>query len=377
MRLHDRMVGSFFLRVMLFCIVGFIVIFVLADLFEKMDGFLDNQARWSSIARFYLYKLPDIVRLTLPIDVLLATLFTLGVLGKNNEMVALLSSGISMVRIGLPILLLAFLGMAASALLSEWVVPQSNARMQRIKRVEIEKHPPIDAPVRYDFNYRGRSGTVYHIRVLNTETRTMKGVTLSQAHDGRVVMRLDAEQARWVDHLWEFENGVYRTFGPESPAVPDAAEQPGRLLERPGDEKAEAFRSMRLPDLEETPEDLARIEPKPDEMNYRELRRYVERVRRSGGKVNDYVVDMYAKLADPVTIVVLAMLGIGLSARKKRSSLAAGFGLTLVIGFSYLALSEIGEALGKNETLPPILAAWVCQALFGAAGVFFLARANR
>lgn len=368
MRLHDRLVLSLFLRVILLCLVSFVVVFVLADLFEKMDNFIDHQARWSAVGRFYVYKLPEIVRLTLPVDVLLATLFTLGVLARNNEIVALLSSGVSLLRIAAPILVLAALAVGVSALLAERVVPQTNARMLRIRRVEIDKRPPVDSPIRHDFSYRGEGGFLYYVRVLNLETHRMTGVTVHQYQDGKVRARLDAQSAEWRDGGWEFRNGYYRTFPLAVPSADSSTAPP---------EEAAPFRTMRLDELRDTPEDLARIEPEPEAMNHAQLRAYVQRVQASGGPVNDALVDMHSKVSYPITSFVLAVLGVGLAASKRKSSLAAGFGLTLVIAFAYLAISEIGAALGKNETLPPLLAAWIGQILFGVAGLVLLLRSNR
>jgi lipopolysaccharide export system permease protein len=368
MRLHDRLVLQLFLRVVLICVVSFAVIFVLADLFEKMDDFIDHQARWTMVVRFYGYKLADIVRLTLPVDVLLATLFTLGVMAKNNEIVALLASGVSVLRIAAPILAMAVLTVLLSAVLAEKVVPETNARMLRIRRVEIDKRPPADSPIRHDFSYRGQDGFLYYVRVLNLETRRMTGVTVHQYRAGRVLARLDAQSAEWRDGAWEFHDGFYRTFAAAAPGADSTHAPP---------ERAEPFRVMELPALRDTPEDLARIEPEPDAMNHAQLRDYVQRVRQSGGPVNDYLVDLHSKVSYPFTCLVLAVLGIGLSASKRKSSLAAGFGLTLVISFSYLALSEIGAALGKSETLPPLLASWIGLLLFGSAGIVLLVRANR
>jgi lipopolysaccharide export system permease protein len=368
MRLHDRLVLQIFLRVIILCVISFVVIFVLADLFEKIDDFIDHQAPWTTVLRFYVFKLPEIVRLTLPVDVLLATLFTLGVLAKNNEIVALLASGVSLLRVASPILVLAVCAVGVSGLLAEKVVPETNARMLRLRRVEIDKRPPADAPIRHDFSYRGAGGFLYYVRVLNLETRRMSGVTVHQYRGGRVLARLDAQSAEWKEGGWEFRDGFYRTFA-VPPAGADSAAAPP--------ERAEPFHVLRLPELQDTPEDLARIEPEPDAMNHAALQRYVERVRASGGPVNDFLVDLHSKVSYPFTCLVLAVLGVGLSASKRKASLAAGFGLTLVISFSYLALSEIGAALGKNETLPPLLAAWIGQLLFGAVGLVLMVRANR
>jgi lipopolysaccharide export system permease protein len=413
-RLHDRVVLRLVLKALLFAAVGWAIMWVLIDLFEKIDSFVDHQATTLAIVRFYLYQLPDIVRQTLPVDVLLASMFSLSVLAKNNELVALLASGVSLLRIARPIFVIGILACALSVLLSEKVVPETNRRMQQVRRVEIEKRPPVDAPVRYAVSYRGEGGYLYHIDVLNTEDKTLKGVTVHRYRDGRVVARLLAKSAVWRGDHWEFHDGFYRTFAPpradadssgstgsSSPSAADSAASAGGSAQgaadsmargsagslmpvatpepQPGptEEHAREFHTFRLYDLTETPTDLARLEPEPDEMTYEELRRYVDRVSQSGGNVNDYLVRMNAKLADPFTSLVLAVLGVGLTARKKKASLVAGFGQTLVIGFGYLMLSQIGAALGKNEQLPPFFAAWVGNFIFGTAAVYFLARANR
>jgi len=297
--------------------------------------------------------------------------------------VALLASGVSLLRVARPIFLIALLACALSVLLSEKVVPETNKLMRAIRRVEIEKRPPIDAPIRYAVSYRGQGGYLYHIDVLNTEDQSMKGVAVHRYRDGRVVARLLARDAVWRGSFWEFHDGFYRTFevpaggAGETPARGDTAADASVLPAPAAAEHIEEFKVFRLYDIVETPADLARLEPQPDEMTYRELREYVERTSASGGVVNDYLVRMHAKLADPFTSLVLAALGVGLTARKKKASLVAGFGQTLVIGFGYLMVSQIGAALGKNEQLPPVVAAWIGIFIFGSAAAWFLARANR
>lgn len=373
MRLHDRLAVSLMLRFLLLAVVALSVVFVLVDLFEQIDKFVDNRAPWPTVARFYLYKLPEIVRLTLPVDVLLAVIFALGVMSKNNEIVALLASGVGMLRIALPLLVVAAITVVLSTVLAEKIVPESNSRMLRVERVDIQKRPPLDAPVRHDFSYRGDNGYHYFVRLLDLQAARMTGVTVHQYRDGRVIARLDARSAEWHDGFWEFRDGFYRTFAGERPA----AGAGDTLLQRPAGERAAEFRVLRLPDLRESPQDLARLEPEPEAMDYGELRRHVEKLQASGEGVNDLLVDLHSKISYPLTNLILAVLGVGLSARKKRASLAAGFGLTLVICFAYLAISQIGAALGKNEVLPPLLAAWIGQLLFAAAGGLLVARANR
>jgi len=373
-RLHDRLVLRLWLRVFCICVAGFAILFVLADFFERIDNFIDHRSPVGTVLRYYLFSLPEIVRLTLPVDVVLATLFTFGVMGRNNETIALLASGVSMVRIARPVVLVALLCVGFSALLAERVVPDCNARVSRIKRVEIEKRPPIDDPIRTDFKYRGANGYFYYVRLLDTRSQHMTGVVLHQTRDGRVVQRLDAATADWVGDHWEFHDGFRRTFQAErGPAADSLATSLGA---RPGDKTA-PFHTTRVPDLEETPEALAHVEPDPNAMNYERLHHQIEMVRESGGNPNDFIVSMYTKLSYPWTSLVLALLGIGLSAHKKKASMASGFGLTLVICFSYLAIEQIGAALGKNERLSPLLAAWIANLVYSAVAIVLLTRVNR
>jgi lipopolysaccharide export system permease protein len=361
MRIHDAYVLRLYLRVLLFCVIGFTTVFILIDVFEKIDSFIDNEAKLVDVSRFFAYKIPDMVRLTLPVDVLLATMFTLGVFGRNNELVALIAGGVSLVRIALPMLVMALLAVAASVALAEYVVPETNAAMHRVKRIDIEKRPPLDLPMRHDFTYYGREHYLVFAKRFNTRKQELSDVVVSFVDGGRLTARLDAERGVWRDGLWEFHNGFYRSFADSL-------------------EAAEQFRQPRVyrePRLIETPDELARLEPEPDAMTYGELKRFVQLLELSGAETHAYRVDLHAKLSYPFTILIMALLAVGLSASKKKASIAASFTFTLFIAFGYLIIVGIAEAFGKNGAMPPLLAAWAAPLAAAMASAYFLARVNR
>ena len=73
--------------------------------------------------------------------------------------------------------------------------------------------------------------------------------------------------------------------------------------------------------------------------------------------------------------MILAVIGISFSLRSERSGgIAQGIGAGLVIGFSYWLVFAFGMSLGRSGTLPPLIAAWFGNILFGAASVFLLFR---
>jgi len=364
MRLHDRYVLQLYLKALFFCILALVIIFFLVDLFEKIDDFIDHQARIRDVALFYLYTTPEMARLTLPVSVMLSTILSLGILARQNEIVALLSSGVSMLRLTAPILAVAVGVVGVHALLSELAVPRTNGRMLRVLRVDIEKREPQDARVRHGFVYRGEGDVHYYARTFNTRTRTLRDVTVYRYARGRIVSHIHAETGAWRDGAWEFDNGSYRVFSPDSTGT-------GVV------ENVQHFARRRFPELRETPEDLARLGPEPEAMNYLQLRRHVARLRAAGVEVNDYLVDLDTKISYPLTNLILAILGVGLGASKRKTGLLTGVGLTISIAFAYLALAEFSAALGKNESIPPLLAAWLGPLLFGVASIGLFARANR
>ena len=137
-----------------------------------------------------------------------------------------------------------------------------------------------------------------------------------------------------------------------------------------------SFRRREFPELPEKPEDLAKESIEPEEMRFSELRDYIDKVRRGGGSIDKYQVDLYFKFSFPFTNLIFALIGAALSSAKRKPSMATGFGLTLLISFSYYGILRIGQSLGHSGVLEPFFAAWMGNIVFLAVGMVLLFRAN-
>ena len=144
-----------------------------------------------------------------------------------------------------------------------------------------------------------------------------------------------------------------------------------------GHEQAEAFQRMAINGLGERPDDFAKEGHKPEEMNWFELHNYVERLRASGARVENYVVDLHLKLAFPLICLIVVIIGGALSTRLRMQGAALGFGLSVAISFLYYGIMRAGQALGHNGALPPYIAAWSADALFGSIALVMMAQAQR
>ena len=347
-----------FLRMALLCQSGAITLFLIAEFIERIDDFIEENATLTDATLYFLYKIPHLVFLSVPLTVLLASTFTLILLSRANEVVAMRAGGLSLYRIIAPILL-ASLGISfLTFLANEYVVPHANRRGEYIRRVNIQKTGLRTHAQRDKIWYRSENDTIWQITHYDPLSRKMRGVTLYRMdRRNRLKQRIDAAEAVWAPAKkhWEFRKGVIHDFAGE-----------GKI-------KQKTFRKKVFA-LAEKPEDFKKTGRNPETMNYQELCRYVENLRKSGVDPTRYVVDMWAKISAPFISFVLAFVGAPFCIRSSRSGGAAlGVAIAIGIGAVYLVLFHASLSFGHAGRLPPILAAWGPNAVFLAGGGYFLA----
>ena len=357
MRILDRYLLREFVLFLALGLIGFIVIFVVVDLIEKMDVFLDHKAPWFLVAQYFVNLTPDVVVKMLPVALLLATFLALGQLNKFGELTAMRAGGLSLVRILMPVFAVAAGCVALSLVLGEYVVPAATRARDAIFEERIQHLQRTTPSERADVTYLGRDGRIWLVGLYLVHEQRMHEVSLQEFKTGVLMRRIDAAEASWDGQRWVFVSGYVRRFAQ-------------------GQEQAEGFQRMAVSGLGERPEDFAKQGHKPEEMDWFELRNYVERLRASGARVENYLVDLHLKLAFPLICVIVVMIGAALATRLRMQGAALGFGLSVAISFFYYGILRAGQALGHNGALPPYVAAWGADVLFGAVAVVMLAQAQ-
>lgn len=355
MKLLDRYVLREFLGYLALGLTGFIVIFIVVDVFEKIDVFLDHRAPLPLIARFYAWRAPEVIVQVLPVALLLATFLALGQLNKFGELTAMRSCGLSLIRILAPVFAVAVGAVLGSLALGEMVVPVANRERDTIYEEQIQGIRRAETQERADVTYLGRGGQILYARLYLIAQKRMHEVSMQEFERGELRRRLDAAEANWENGTWVFYAGVERLF-------------------QGNEEQARAFERLEVRALEESPEDFAKETRQPDEMNWFELREHVVRLRASGARVANYLVDLHLKLAFPLVNLIVVAIGASIATRLRLQSAAVGFGLSVAIAFLYYAFMRTGQALGHQGALPPYLAAWLGDLVFGVVGAFMLWR---
>lgn len=358
MRILDRYLLRELIISFTLALVFFLAIFIVVDVFEKIDTFIDHHASVISIIRFYLFSIPYIVVLILPVALLLGCLLSFGQLARRNEIIAMGVSGIDFIRIVAPAIVLSLLFSGFSLAMGEFAVPAANRAQERVLRVEIKKQVGGEITRKANVNYLGGHGRIFLIKLYDTVEKSMTEVVIQEFGNNTLLRRIDAAKAIWDGKRWIFYDGYIRTFDK-------------------GVEHASHFSTLTFPYLNEKPDDFAKGDVEPNEMNFFQLLHYVKKVRESGGRVQKYLVELHMKLAFPLTNVIVTLIGIALSTRVRRGTLALGVGLSLLISFVYYGFLKTGQALGHSGTLPPVFAAWMGNLFFGGLAIYLLYRARR
>ncbi len=180
MRILDRYLLREFAGYLLLGLAGFVVIFVVVDLFEKIDVFLDHRAPLPLVVQFYLYLAPDVVVKVLPVALLLATFLALGQLNKFGELTAMRSAGLSLWRILVPVFGVAALCSMLSLFLGEYVVPGANRTRDEIWEEKIQSIHRPSVTERADVTYLGEGGRIWYMRLYLVAEKRMHEVSLQE-----------------------------------------------------------------------------------------------------------------------------------------------------------------------------------------------------
>jgi lipopolysaccharide export system permease protein len=349
--LLDRYVFRTWLRLFLLTTLGFPVVATLIDLTDNLKKLLDRGIPLSGIALGYVYLLPEKMFEIIPAAVLVATVFTVGNLGRHSELTAAKAGGISFHRFMLPIYVGAVMA-AGLCLALEELAPAMTER-----KVQIHGERAGSRGQRYNFVYRAERGWVYTVRTLDSKSQRLTDLVLTR-QDTSTNLAITADSATWDSTGWRLWDGSSR-------AIMNGARQ-----------ASFRFKSMRLRSMTELPSDLLAEPRRPEEMRYAELGRYIEAVERSGSDAGKVRVMRALKLAVPATCIIIALFGAPLAMTSYRAGTAIGIGLSLATTITFLLLVQLSQALGGSGLMRPEFAAWLPNAVFSVAAVVLLARAR-
>lgn len=333
-------------------------LFVVVDLLQTLDRYLRTKPPLTYILEHFVYRLPAGLYQGLPVIVLVSTIFLFLTLSRQHELTALKAAGVSLYRVSLPILLLAFGVSVGSVVFQETLLPVLNSKGEEVDKIKIRGELPRHLQRRTQIWYRSSESRFFKVDLLDPAGRQMDGLTILEIDRSfRLLNRLDAARARWAPRGWEFERGWFREFGAD------------------GSVESVPFTLTSL-ELPETVEDFIYIQKPADTMSFRELRAYMNKLQEGGHQVGKYVLQLYAKLSFPLVHVIMALVAIPFALQWPRGGRIVGIALAIALSMGYWVVNSLALSFAKADLLPPLLAAWTANIVFAGLGISLFLRAR-
>jgi lipopolysaccharide export system permease protein len=347
MKKIDWYIFKDFIFTFIYCILLFTAISVVVDISEKTDDFAKaNLSAKFVMTNYYVGFIPFIVSFLFPLFTFIAVIFFTSRLANRSEIIAILASGTSFNRLLKPYMLGGILLAALLWMGNRTFIPKAN----EIRTAFELKY--IQSPGQYgnsnNIYMRIDSVTYCGIRYYDTATRSGSGFFMDRLNGTKVAYNLRANTITWdtAQKKWKLTGVIERKIGEMQEEIKQETEEKR--------------------DFNFTPEDLKRDEYVKARLTTKELRRMVhmEKLRGSEG-TNDLEVELYRRDATPVTVIILTLIGGILASRKIRG----GSGIHLAAGFAiaalFILLDRFSTIFSVKGNLPPVIAAWLPNVLFG------------
>jgi lipopolysaccharide export system permease protein len=362
-RLLDRYVLRNFLQVYFYCIAGFVSIWLIFDISDNISTFIDERIGLLLAVRYYGTQVPEVFIILLPVSLLLALLFTLGRMSRSNEIVSMLTAGVSLPRVLLPLIGIGLLTVAASMALNYSLAPhaelarkaflsEARARPERNIEGQIFRNR-TDARTWFIQNFRLGSNTFNNVQVLQQDANDNIATNYVAAH---AFYRPETK-------TWDLENVKVVHY-----------DQAGNITSE------RIYPSLTIQQWSETPFRLGSANVRAEFLSLPELQEYLRfNADFPATLLAPFRTHFQYRLALPwtclVVVCIAAPLGIGYSRRGVLSSVAAA----VVLVFSMNFLVHLFLALGEGDRVSPWVAAWTPNLLFAAIGLylFYLRASNR
>jgi LPS export ABC transporter permease LptF/LPS export ABC transporter permease LptG len=341
-------------------LTGFLLIFDAFTLFDILGDISKNRVPFLTVLNYFRFLVPFLVYQLAPLATLVATLVTLAVLAKNNEVIAFKASGVSLYRLILPLAFAGCLLAGGMFLLDNTFLPYANQRQDALRN-EIKGRPAQTyfQPARQWIF--GENNKIYNYELFDSDRQLFGGLNVFELDPATFQLRrrVFATRATWepTENTWVLTGGWVREFN-----------SVGRVS------SFYPFKAFSLPELSEPPSYFRREVRQYYQLNWRQLGQYIASLRQAGFDIARLSVQWQKKFAFPLIAPIIVLLGAPFAFLVGTRGAIGGLALGVAISVVYWATAALFEAMGSIGQLPPFLAAWAPDAIFGFLAVYFSLR---
>lgn len=352
MRILSKYILRQFILTLLFSLIALSIIFVIVNILESLDDFLDQKATLKIIVNYYIYYLPEILKILTPVSVLLASLFSIGRMSTLNEITAMKSGSMSLYQLMTPLIILTMLLSFGQLYFNGWVVPKAEHFKFQIEQKYLLKSGSGGPVVNLYFRDNPLKNVL--IQYYDGTLKQGNGVAIedfSSETTPRLVKRIDAQKINWdsTKSMWKLEHCIIRDYAPNSV-------QTIQLLDM-------------YVHLDISNDEISELKRSTDEMTFPEYKSYLELMQRGGKDIREKLTDYYGDYAFPFANFIIILFSVPFASIKKKGGLAIQISAAMIVTFFYLLFTEISKTIGYASNINPVIVGWSANIIFLVVGI--------
>lgn len=359
-RIIDRYIIRKFLGTFFYAILLLAIVIIIFDISEKIDDFIQKQAPLKAVVFDYYFNfLPFFINKFTALFTFISVIFFTSKMAGNTEIIAILNSGVSFKRLLRPYLIGAAVLSMFSFMLTNFVIPRTIHKMVDFEAKYVKKQNPTSS---LNLHMQLEPGTFVYVESFNSQSKEGYKFSLEKLEKGKgLVYKLESNALRWdtLKRKWSVSNFYERKLLPN------------------GNEVIQKGVSRDII-LNVKPEDFNIDTDNVMYMNFFELRNFIQKEKLKGSsQVNRYLVEMHQRYAFPFAGIILTLIGVALSSRKVRGGTGLHLGFGIAITFTYILFLQVTTVFARFGEVPPALAVWTPNFVFGLVALYLLWKAPK
>ena len=354
----DRYIIGKYLSTFIFTMAIFTVVAVIFDISERLDDFMKHKAPLSKIVfEYYAGFIPFYLNMLSPLINFVAVIFFTSKMADQTEIVPILSGGMSFSRFVRPYIIAASIVFAVNFVFSVYIIPRTNKLKVGFERVYVK---PVENNTKSSTHMQLDDSSYVYIDNFDNNRKIGYNFVLEKFDEGEMTEKLMADRIAWdsVKNNWRIENYTVRTVDSLHEEMTKGSRLDTLLDMKPADFEVynDLFTSMNMNELN------ARIDK--------------EEIRGTG-MMTDLLLEKYKRFVTPLAAYVLTLMGVALSSKKVRGGIGLSLGIGIALSFTYIVFIQFSTMFSLKGGLPPLIAVFIPNVIFGVLAGYLLYKAPK
>ncbi|MGK4567481.1 LptF/LptG family permease [Flavobacterium sp. 3HN19-14] len=350
-----RYLATFSVMLLLFIPIGIVI-----DVSEKVNKMLQNKVPFSKIAIYYYDFTVYFANLLFPIFLFLSVIWFTSKLANNTEIIAILSSGISFTRFLRPYIIGATMVSVFALLMGFFIVPKASEGFNNFRYMYLRGSGRTEMRETTNVFREISKGEYLYVQNFNQNSKTAFQFSLEKFNKEKMLFKITADKIHWNATKKNYTMTNYKK----------------RIVGELGDriESAEKKDTVFKFDLD----DLTPTVYVAETLSLGELNKFIKKERaRGSANINTYLVVLYKKYSIPVSAFILTIIAVAVSSMKRRGGMGVNLAIGIGLAFTYIFFDKIFGVLAEKSSIPPLIAVWIPNTVFGILAIYLLRNAKK